>query len=283
MVGVLSDNYIHEEVGLPKDLYAAIIFYNDTLPLLKECVRSCHRIGLKTIMIDGKFSAYEDDNKYFHSTDGCMEYAKSVADIFIPAPRKGWHDQWGGQPTKRTQYFKVCDENDFVIVIDGDEGFKTTSRVNIKSLTYRYMRLKLWNYASHHTIVNVRGFRVYKDLCYMRRHCAVYRTSFIRKSASKNKLEGLAIYNRERLKPMKALSGEELVMVNYDSLRSKQRQKWDDIYMLGRKEDKTLPVVKRISRYNPKGFVGGGISKEMRRRMDVTKRLEQVRRGRRVR
>jgi hypothetical protein len=273
--GVLSEKYIHEEVGPPKEVYAAIIFYNDTLPLLKECVRSCQAIGLKTIMIDGKFSAFEDDNKYFHSTDGCMEYAKSVADIFIPAPRRGWHDQWGGQPIKRTQYFKVCDENDFVIVIDSDEGFKTKSRINVRSLTYRYMRLKLWNYASHHVIVNVRGFRVYKDLCYMRRHCAIYRTSFIKKSGN-NKHDGLAVYNRERLKPMKAMSGEELVMINYDSLRSVQRQKWDDLYMFGRREDKTLAVVKRINRYNQAGFVGNGISKALKRRMNVSKRLEQI-------
>ena len=107
-VGSLSEEFIHEKVGPPKDVYAAIIFYNDTLPLLKTCVRSCHQIGLMTIMIDGKFSAFVDDNKYYHSTDGCMEYAQSVADIFIPAPRKGWDDRWGGQPIKRSQYFTVC-------------------------------------------------------------------------------------------------------------------------------------------------------------------------------
>ena len=275
--GCLTEAFIHEKVDKPKDVYAAIIFYNDTLRLLKTCVRSCHALGLKTIMIDGKFSAFEDDNKYFHSTDGCMEYAKEVADIYIPSPRRGWDDKWGGQPIKRTEYFKVCNEGDFVIVIDADEAFKTKGKINLESLRYRYQRLKLWNFAAGHTIINVRGFRVYNDLCYLRRHCATYRTDFIKTKNGNNLHEGQAIYNRNMLKPILDMNGNEIVMINYDSLRPPQRQRWDNQYMSERNEVKNLAIVRRQSKYNGTGIVGDTTSKEMKRRMDVTARINKMR------
>jgi hypothetical protein len=119
----LSTEIIHGRLSTPPNsLYAGIIFYNDGVEMLSRCFRSCKQAGLKVIAIDGKFSAFKDDNPYFHSTDGCMEYAKDNADIFIPSPTKGWQDKWGGQPIKRTQYFKVLKPNDFCLVIKAKKG-----------------------------------------------------------------------------------------------------------------------------------------------------------------
>jgi len=162
------------------------------------------------------------------STDGCKEYAQEHADIFIESPEKGWVDEFGGQPAKRTAYFKAVNKGDYILVLDADEILESGP---IKSLKEEAYNVSLINHNTSTAMTRV--FKVYDDLIYSYSHNYVFR-----KNQMKGKQDIIAgLKYRGKILPfLKDVNGKDVVIKNFTHKRSDYRRNQNTQYRIDRTE-----------------------------------------------
>lgn len=209
-------------------MWCAIIFYNDTVEFLSRAFESARKADLKIIAIDGAYQKFPKKSRPFFSTDGCKEYAEKYADKLIPSPPEGWVDEFGGQPTKRTAYFKAVDKGEYILVLDADEILESGPIKNLKAEAYN---VSLINHNTSSAMTRV--FKVYDDLIYSYSHNYVYRTSQMK--GEQDIIAGLK-YRGKILPFLKDANGKDVIIRNFTHKRSQERQNQNNQYRIDRKE-----------------------------------------------
>jgi hypothetical protein len=155
--------------------YGGLIFFEDGPELLKTSIRAMKACGLKVIAIDGAFKEFlkMENRDVYESTDGCIDVAKSEADLFIPCKPGGWDDQ----AEKRNEYVKATPLHSYFWIIDADEIIRLFNDLK-NPLTEDSYRIMESRYTKENVVTAMSTVRVYKkypDLAYKYQHCRVYR------------------------------------------------------------------------------------------------------------
>lgn len=160
-------------------IWAGIIFYNDGVNLLRDTFESCRKSGCHIIAVDGAYKEFpRKPNEKPWSTDGCQEYARENADVFI-----GARECWDSEFHKRTQYIKPIPEGEYCLYIDSDEKLGG-GIMDLKQFTKDRYSMAFHEESEDGKIKkgnkHFRIFKVYKDMEYRNFHFWLYRTSKIK-------------------------------------------------------------------------------------------------------
>jgi len=218
------------------NIFAGIIFYEDTVPILSRCFESCKNVGLKIIAVDGAFSCYS--HKENHSTDGCMEYARANADVFTASPKDGWYDEWGGQCAKRSSIFETVHEqfkteSNYVFIIDADETIEGDF-IEKDTLIDDVYNLNFVEYKGHVvTGATTRVYKVYPDMFYKYKHRYIYRKS--RMTIPSDPRSGLILRTLDT-GFVKDINGNDMVIRHFPMERNRERILKDAEFIMNRTE-----------------------------------------------
>jgi len=98
-------------------LWLCFSIYNEAPHIRDYLLRcKCAAPHAKVIVVDGRYDPFPGES--FHSDDGTLEIARELADVVIECPNGR---PWPNEEVKRTAYFKVGENGDEYLVVDGDE------------------------------------------------------------------------------------------------------------------------------------------------------------------
>lgn len=95
-------------------IIACLNFFNE-IKALKATVASYYPHVDKIVAVDGAYKGYQTEFPY--STDGSLEYLRSMPRVELVETKKFWRDQC----VKRTEYFKPGKPGDVFFIVDADE------------------------------------------------------------------------------------------------------------------------------------------------------------------
>lgn len=218
------------------NIYAGLIFYNDTPDLLQKSLVALKDSGLQVIAIDGAYREFMDQDRTgqakWYSTDGCIDVARAQASLYIPAPPWGWTDQ----AHKRSEYMQLIPDGDFVLIMDGDEILHKCE-IDPGKFTDDVYALNMYRADGEFAYKSIRIYRIYPDLKYQYQHCRIYRMrmhdpKYIQSGCVTKAQGGL---NALRKVAMDA-KGEPIAFTHHPEWRPQDRQDQKARYKQQRKE-----------------------------------------------
>ena len=129
--------------------------YND-MPLIKRCIESVYNQVDRIIAVDGRYKDFPGNKQNWYSTDGTIEYLKSLDKIEL---------LFGAglfEADKRNIYMDALNEGDTVLILDGDEFVKGTIKKLNKNIDIGLIFLGSLQYGR----IATRMFRYRKGLRY---------------------------------------------------------------------------------------------------------------------
>ena len=217
--------------------YGCCIFFEDGPALLEESLKAMKAIGWKVIAIDG---AYQEFMKYGqiekpYSTDGCIDVARSLADLYVPCPTEGWFDQ----PTKRNEYVKNVPVGDYFHAIDADEVIeKCTFDFGVEEDIYRMIENRWLHDVRPRMMDTIRTYKKYPDIGYKYQHSRTYRLDQHKEGDLESGLlvQAANLSNNMQRPLLKDLYGKDVMIQHYNFKRSLDRKRQKQNFYRMRKE-----------------------------------------------
>lgn len=218
--------------------WAGVIFWNDGPELLKKSLLALKGNGFKIIAIDGIFREILtiDLNLPVASNDGCLELARSMADVFVPAPEGGWIDQ----PTKRNVYMELVPNGEYAWAIDADEIMRPFQlAAPMDQDVYRINEHRVYEDGVENVFSTIRTYKMYPDLRYKYQHCRIYRLDQHKPELVDSGLITKARGGKNRTYPMLMdVTGTPVIIDHYRKWRPKERFELKKKYYEIREEKK---------------------------------------------